>query len=357
MSGGGEQGVWHRGAWLLATCACVVLGGCGEGAPESEGEVEEEVKPIVKTAERGPVKMTVTSNRNRITIAERLELTIEVFAEEGVEIEMDEPGEQLNEFQIRGFRNIPGELVEGGQRWTRKYDLDIFLSGEYSIPQIEARFIDRRQEDPDQPGEGVIEGTIRTEGFTIEVTSLLEGEFDPTQFRDIKGPVEIPVEGNRAWIAWVAGGGVVVALVAIILVLRRGRKVRATPQAVVIPHEWAFDQLRALIDAKLVEQGQAHEFFFRLSYIVRVYIELRFGLMAPERTTEEFLVEVQRSSVLRSVHKTLLGDFLESCDRVKFAMYEPTAGEIETTFDSARDFVQETASPAEPVSNTAEQAA
>ena len=342
--------LWDRlspGAPGSVICLCVLLAGCGEGTLDSSTSADAEVHPIVKTAELGPVKMTVTADRNRITIAERLQLTIEVFAEDGVDIEMGEPGEKLNEFQIRDFSNNPAEPVEGGRRWTRTYDLDIFLSGEYSIPEMEARFIDRREEDSDPGAPGgsrshTREGTIRTEPFTIEVTSLLEGEFDPTQFCDIKGPVELPVESERRWMAWGVGAASVVAAAIVLVMLRRRRRAWVEERAVVVPHEWAFDQLRLLVDDKLIEQERVHEFYFRLSGIVRVYIELRFGLMAPEQTTEEFLIEVRRSDALRADHKTLLGDFLQSCDRVKFARYEPAKSEIELAFDSARVFIEQT---------------
>ncbi|MFH0982443.1 MAG: hypothetical protein V2A79_13025 [Planctomycetota bacterium] len=341
---------------LAVLCVCLGLAGCGRSTPDASGNANsaDEVKPIVKTAEVGPVKMTVRADKDRITIAERLQLAIEVIAANGVDVEMAEPGERLNEFQIRSFTNRPAEPVEGGRRWTQTYDLDIFLSGQYSIPELESRFIDRREESPrrsggaaSQPVDGLEspshtrEGTIHTEPFTIEVTSLLEGAFDPAQFRDIKGPVELPSEASRRWSAWAAGAAMVAAagVAGVMLWRRRGRAERLSA---VDPHEWAFDQLRLLIDAKLAEQGQVHEFYFRLSHIVRVYIELRFGLMAPERTTEEFLVEVRHSDALRADHKMLLGDFLQSCDRVKFALYEPTTAEIETAFDAARLFIEQT---------------
>jgi hypothetical protein len=37
-----------------------------------------------------------------------------------------------------------------------------------------------------------------------------------------------------------------------------------------------------------------------------------------------------------------LGDFLQSCDRVKFALYEPTTAEVEAAFDAARGFIEQT---------------
>ncbi len=324
---------------------------------------------IEKTTERGPVKMTVRTDKSEITIAERLELSIEVTAPQGVEVEMPSFGMQLNEFQIRDFRDEPARAVDGGLQWRQTYDLDIFLSGEYSIPAITATFVDRRNAEaaPDKPTAtadesptdaghsdeppapqaqpadppGTIRGEIASDPFTIKVTSLLAGDFDPTKFRDLKAPVALPPEPVRLRAWWfVPGAAVVVGLgLGAWFMLRRRRiaLARAIP-----PHEWAFDQLRLLIDEKLVELGQIHEFYFRLSLIVREYIERRFGLMAPERTTEEFLVEMRRSPVLSDEHKRLLGEFLTACDMVKFACYTPQAKEIEQAFDAARDFVEQT---------------
>jgi hypothetical protein len=108
------------------------------------------------------------------------------------------------------------------------------------------------------------------------------------------------------------------------------------------PHIWALGQLDDLLAAKLIERGMVHEFYYRLSGIVRTYIELRFGLMAPERTTEEFLVEAERSDALGWGHKDLLGEFLGACDLVKYARHEPRGAEIDASTQAARRFISET---------------
>ena len=344
-------GKWY--ALVLLPVIALLVPGCSKGAPAANGNDNgaEPVQPIVKTAEVGPVKMTVTADKNRVTIAERLKLTIDVFAATGVDVEMEEPGEKLNEFQIRDYANQPAQAAEGGRRWTRTYDLDIFLSGEYSIPELTAHFTDRREGAAGRASPATsqpVEGTIRTEPFTITVTSLLEGTFDPTKFRDVKGPVELPVVRRWAWLRWAAVGGAAVVAAVLLVAWWRRRRRRDERTIRVPPHEWAFDQLRLLIDEHLVEQGRVHEFYYRLSQIVRIYIELRFGLMAPERTTEEFLVEVHRSDALRTDHQRRLGEFLTACDLVKFAKYEPTTPEIEGAFDSARGFVEQTIPQREP---------
>ena len=47
--------------------------------------------------------------------------------------------------------------------------------------------------------------------------------------------------------------------------------------------------LPALVTEDLIARGLIQEFHYRTSGIVRGYIERRFGVSAPEMTTEEFL--------------------------------------------------------------------
>jgi len=320
-------------------CIALCVGGCDGGKESAEG-TSAAVKPIVKTAERGPVKLTVSVDKNEISLADRLELTIEAEAADGVDVEMPQFGEQMDAFAIRDFRDYPAEAIDGGRLWRQTYELDVFVSGEYPVPEMTARFVDRRDEDD------VIEGEVTTEGFTVKVASLPEGEFDPTQFRDVKGPVELPIERTWLWVWWTIGGLVAVGVLAMGLVWFVRRLRREPPEVVIPAHEWAYDELQKLLDEQLIERGLVHEFYFRLSMIVRVYIERRFNLMAPEWTTQEFLIETQRSELLPYEHRSRLGEFLQACDMVKFALHRPGNVEIEQAFDAARDFVSETAETA-----------
>lgn len=323
---------------MFALLAVWIGGVAGCKDDGKSGAESKEIEPIVKSAERGPVKMTVTADKSEITIAERLTLTIEVVAAEGVDVTMPEFGQELTQFVIRDFRDFPAEPFDGGRRWRQVYDLDVFLSGTYAVPGLTAQFIDRRK-----GHDAVIEGRLSTEGFEVTVASLLEGEFDPRAYNDIKGPVELPVDRTWAWAWWTGGGlaGAALMTAAIIWFMRRRRRAKAV-EIVIPPHEWAFDQLQALIDEQLVENGRINEFYFRLSMIVRRYIELRYGMTAPEWTTEEFLVNVQRSDALSPEHRGMLGEFLQACDMVKFALYVPANSEIEQAFNAARDFVSQT---------------
>lgn len=329
----------------LAGLAVTLLLVTGCKKQDRTDKASSEAHPVTRTAERGPVTLTVTCDKDQITIAERLGLTIAVEAADGVDVTLPQFGQQLSEFQIRNFEDRSAVPADGKRRWEQHYDLDIFLSGDYTIPAITVSFVDPRPADRDASAEP-IRGELSSEPIPVKVTSLLAGQFDPTKFRDIKGPVPLPAARTWVWLWWAGGGLLVVAAVVVIVwLIRRWRRPGRVPA--VPPHEWAFDQLRALIDAQLVEQGQVQEFYYRLSEIVRVYIELRFGLMAPERTTEEFLLEAHASRALSAEHKSRLSAFLQACDLVKFARYAPATEEVEQVFGAARDFIEQTAVPAE----------
>lgn len=155
--------------------------------------------------------------------------------------------------------------------------------------------------------------------------------------RDLKGPVEIPQDW--AWLWWA------LPLLAALLArkfLRRwigkwfgkgGVKV-----AVVPPHVRAKQRLQAA----LARISDPRLFCFEVSETLRVYLEDRFTLRAPERTTEEFLSELQTSGALNAEQKEKLADFLQSCDLVKFARFEPTEEALRELHDSALRLVDET---------------
>ncbi len=342
-----------RGSFLLLGLSVLVVcpwwSGCAAEGPEVSDETAAEVKPVVKVADRGPITLRVTADKDTISIAEKLGLEIEVEATVGIDVQMPDAGLQISDFQIREFTDLPVEEKGDVTVHRQRYMLDSFLSGEYEIPAVTVMYRDSRGEAEDTPAddtdgeadEGLL-AELTTEPFTITVTSLLEGEFDPTAFRDVKDVVAVSADRRWAWLFWpavIVGGAACVVLV-VVMVCRRSRRVK--PKPVVPPHVWAFNQLQALAQERLVEGGRVQEFYYRLNEIVRAYIELRFGLMAPERTTEEFLKEMRDSEMLAAEYQQALVKFLAACDLVKYACYDPDVSEIEEVFNTARDFIEAT---------------
>ncbi|EKD27226.1 MAG: hypothetical protein ACD_79C00796G0002 [uncultured bacterium] len=84
------------------------------------------------------------------------------------------------------------------------------------------------------------------------------------------------------------------------------------------------------------------EYYYELSYLLRFYIEKRFGVMAPERTTEEFIKIMQNKSIFNANHQRILQKFLKESDLVKFAKNIPPPQEIDKGTKLVEDFVKDT---------------
>jgi hypothetical protein len=77
---------------------------------------------------------------------------------------------------------------------------------------------------------------------------------------------------------------------------------------------------------------------------LRHYIEDRFELRAPERTTEEFLYELKFTRELSEGQKGDIEEFLTLCDLVKFAKHAPTVEQVQRTFNLVKEFIEKTRS-------------
>jgi hypothetical protein len=153
---------------------------------------------------------------------------------------------------------------------------------------------------------------------------------------DIHGPVEIA--SAVAWLQRALLVTVPLLLLAAAWWWRRKHGRSETQQV----RESAAARARARLSESWAYLDQPERFCTLLSEIVRVYLEERFGLRAPDRTTEEFLSGLQDSVALGQVHKRLLEDFLTQCDLVKFAKGDPDRDELERLHQLAAKLVDDT---------------
>jgi len=309
-------------ALLFCFCSC---------RKAATGETATQEFEIRKSYERGPVKVDVRISKKEITIAERITLVLEATAQEDCEVELPRFGEKLEQFGIVDYSSPLPKLLGSGRVLTRRsYVLEPFLSGEYKIPPMRIVFRDKSGGDQHE---------LETEDLAVTVKSLLPEKVAELEIEDIAGPVELP-RRRQAWVYVVLVAGAVLAGgVIAFLVLRR----RRTEAAIRLPaDEIAYRELERLLAEKLIEKGEIKLFYMRVSDVLRHYIENRFSLHAPERTTEEFLEEIRADGVFAEAQRTLLEEFLRHCDLVKFAEHEPTNEQIQKTFDACKEFIEAT---------------
>jgi len=165
--------------------------------------------------------------------------------------------------------------------------------------------------------------------------------------RDIKPPLEIA--SGWAWVWWTLSALAVAAVLWSVWRLWQKRRAQAAVVPAVPPHVRAKQKLQEA----LALLGQPREFCILVSDTIRWYLEERFDFHAPERTTEEFLYELQGTDLLTRDQKESLGEFLKRCDLVKFAKYEPGQPELRDLHESALRLVEETEPALEPMEGEA----
>jgi hypothetical protein len=168
------------------------------------------------------------------------------------------------------------------------------------------------------------------------VSQIPAGGSVTNDIRDIKPPVEIP--SGWAWLWWTLAG---LALAAALFSVWKGWLKRRA-QVPVVPPVPAHIRARQKLQEALALITQPKPFCIAVSDAARGYLEARFEFHAPERTTEEFLYELQNTHLLARDQKESLGEFLQRCDLVKFAKYEPREPELLDLHGSALRLIEET---------------
>jgi hypothetical protein len=321
---------------LVALAATGLIGfdaGCRRGSSDQKAKTAFEID---KVYERGPLTAHVRLDKTKLSIAETILLQLEATASSRYEVKTPKVDETLlTNFGLVSWDNLGRKLDPNNNvATTYQYRLEPFLSGKFDIPAF--TFVFQDVNDPNSRHE------VSSEPISIEVTSLLGEDRAKLTINDIEGVVEMPVRVSWWWL-WIVGGGVVAAVPVVWWLLRR-KRIREQVRIFQPAHELAYARLRALVAEGLVEAGRVKEFYERVSAILRHYIEDRFDLRAPERTTEEFLYELGRTDVLAPPDKQMLQEFLMHCDLVKFAKHAPTTEQIQQSFDLVKAFVEKTKS-------------
>jgi hypothetical protein len=303
-------------ALLLALAAA----GCSERAPE-----------LPTLPDDQPMAVSRTVSTNRIRIGDPVDLAVTAIHREGTSVAFPNL-EKGKDVVVRESSVQPEALPNGLLRTVAQ----IRFTSMTVTNHVVGEGLPILLSSPD----GVTTSSFPFVSLEV-VSSLKPGEIE---LRPAKadGLAQWPAPPSR--IAWFALAALAV-LVAGLLALR---KFLTTPRTILHmpppkpPHRVALDALDALRAKGWIEALNVEPFYVELSSIVRRYLEGRFGLRAPERTTEEFMRDAMDSSKLSAAHRLLVGGFLEQSDLVKFARHAPGAADMRNALDSAAALVRET---------------
>ncbi|HVK85220.1 MAG TPA: hypothetical protein VM513_13980 [Kofleriaceae bacterium] len=335
LAGGNPRGT--RPAFAVLAIALAACGGGAAPTTATKAALTPDKDAIVKTTENGPVKATIKVWPAKPTLGDAIYARLEIEAPAGVKIDApyQEAGDQrLGRFRVPEFVRDTQRKPDGGQLHVQTYTLEAPSSGRQRVPPLRLEMTDAR-DGTAKPTEELLTDEVPIEVAPVPVEKAsaplhaAAGELDP----DVNKTSWVVIAGAITGGLALAGAGVFGTRA-----LSRRRRVLMQRSA----YDEAVAQLRALEQAGAPDATGADAWFVRLSAIVRHYLEHRYEIRAPELTTEEFLQVATARPELTGDHRGLLTQFLERCDRVKFAGYRPDADESIATLNAARGFVEDT---------------
>ena len=324
----------------MTVVAAALFTGCTSGLAEGEARGWE----VERAYGEDPVAVRLRVDRLRITTAQVVRVEVEVDAPEGVAVRLPDPEQFADSgFQVAPRTEPPALVDDGRTRHLRRFRLEPFLAGDYPIPALAVGWL--------APGEEP--AGLSTAALTVEVSSVLgdavtAGGGGPEEalpeLREVGDPIRAPL---RWWRRALAGAAALAVVAAALAAVRWRRRVAALRPVPVDPP--AVVALRALdgLERDGALMADPDRFYVVVSSILRAYLEARFGLRAPEQTTEEFLAAAEAGSAFDREQQRTLRAFLAACDAVKFARARPSPAETVRMVDTARGFVRATADAAE----------
>jgi hypothetical protein len=217
------------------------------------------------------------------------------------------------------------------------------------------------------------EGRLEVPARKIPIERLLPGEDDPRPRTFAAPPSEAAAFVQRLgpvafrttnWFALIATAVVVAGALGLGLgwLVKRwldARRRAAMPVVDTRPaHVIALEKLELLDREHLPEQGLAKAYYFRLSEIVRDYLERRYSFGALEMTSDEIRTHLAvaeaaaRSGARGTADAAVTAEgrraveaFLDETDLVKFADFAPTESAAETVMRAARGIIALTRAP------------
>ncbi len=188
--------------------------------------------------------------------------------------------------------------------------------------------------------------------FTMDIPIKVIFPQIDTTLADIKPIIGEPARWQD-YLPYFLGAIAVALMVALVLFLRKqkARKSLPPPPPVILPpHEIGLKKLAALKEQKSWQRGQIKEYHSELTYILREYLEGRFGIQALEQTTDEILAQLKKTDLSPTMSKKLEEIFF-TADLVKFAKAQPPADFHRQAMQDAERFILET-KPSPPPTTT-----
>ncbi len=288
------------------------------------------------------VQVTATLDSTRMLIGDQMNLKLEASYSAGtsisnVDLTVLEEAEKIEVISTQA--NWDTVTTAGVTTVRRNIVFTIFESGSFFIPPIPFSF----------PNNGST-GTVSTNELIVNVADVVPEAADEVAVDTVAlAPIK-PIYREAMTFEDVAPLLLAFLLIGIIggliyFLYRRAQNKKLPPKEKVVviepAHVIAQRKLKALEAKQFWQNGAIKEYQSQLTFIVREYLENRYGISALESTTYEILGDLKPIR-LSDEWKMKLREMLELADLVKFAKAEPAESTHEKLMGYAIDFVEKT---------------
>lgn len=226
---------------------------------------------------------------------------------------------------------LPFEVSIKESNYDKKRDVTTFLIkgrvfkvGEFTIPPVQ--LIDAK---------GVI---LESSPTLVTIKSLIDStEGAEAKINDIKPQVEID-ESRPVWL-FILVVIIVVLIIILYYIMRKKKSALVQETEVEIdPYIEAMEELKRIETLNLLKENDIKEHYSLISDLLRTYVGKIFNINALEMTSFETMAALKNKKI---EDETGLGDFLNSCDMVKFAKYQAPLLDAKVLAGKAKKIIEE----------------
>ena len=297
---------------------------------------------------RDGIDIKVDAEPAQVDVARDFFVTLTFTSPAGMTLALPDLRDRFTGFRVaEDFTEDPVVAPDGSttlvSRWrlvpepvAPKYRLAPFI-----VTVMSQSSLDARHSSSDTPSQ--TSQTPQTSFYTSPVY------FTPPAAREpVTGGMEIDPKKDLPPLSWKLVGWCALALaLAAALVLGVWWTIKKIREMVRVhrmsPIERAYYELDRLLQKGLPGRGLYKDFYVELTMVVRRYVERKYGVKAPNMTTQEFLGELARraddATVAQIGGSAALKEFLESADLVKFAGVEATPEMADSATGKARSYL------------------
>ena len=285
-----------------------------------------------------PVNAAATVDRARITIGDRIALSVIVDAEPGYLPSDPTIARQIGSFEVVQTQAAQKSTRGAQIRFTYRYSITAWIVGDLVLPSIAVTYL----------GPNGVSGTAQTAETPIKVVTVAAAGENLGELKPLKPQLTVPeallpvLTRVGLGLAIAAGVTSLAALLFWLILRRRGA---ALLEQRLTPVQRALSEIGQLADLRLPEQGKTAEHYDRLTASLRRYAVERFGVQ-PGRTSREVRDALERAGLERT-QAAAIYEILREGDEVRFRHSIPYPAHAQNAVRAALDVIRRAASAEE----------